>query len=149
MNEIKIDWKVPQVLAHLNSEAHSRMVEAVHRVREETNKTLSGERTGRTYVVPGTHKKYRASAPGEAPAARTGELRQAVTTEVTEERGEPVGYVGLRKGSGEGHKPEEYGLILEKGNFKIRPRPWLEPSFEKSRKDVQRIFERSWEDPSL
>lgn len=38
---------------------------------------LTGPRTGRWYRVPGTNRMYQASAPGEAPATRTGALRQS------------------------------------------------------------------------
>ncbi len=44
-------------------------------LRNSALDVLSGQRSGRRYLVPGTRTYYTASAPGEAPAVRTGALR--------------------------------------------------------------------------
>ena len=46
-------------------------------VQSEVRQLLQGGRTGRVYNVPGTARTYTASAPGEAPARRTGTLARS------------------------------------------------------------------------
>ena len=116
--------------------ASKLMFEAVNEVRNVTLETLSGRRSGRTYFVPGTHRTYTASAPGEAPASATGRLRQSVNISVAGEGAKVVGMVGTAL---------EYGKCLEYGTRSILPRPWLRPSFEKARPAIERILgARKW-----
>jgi len=41
---------------------------------------LSGQRTGKRYLVPGTSVTYQASAPGEPPATMLGNLRKSISS---------------------------------------------------------------------
>lgn len=123
------------VIDKIDSVATQRMYAAAQEVRNETLKTLSGNRTGRTYRVPGTKTYYIASAPGEPPAVLTGQLRQSVKTNVYSKAKAVKGEVGTGL-----HK----GLMLEKGTKKMAPRPWLEPSFDKSLERVKSILSRRW-----
>ena len=111
-----------------------KMNKAVMVVRNETVQTLSGARSGRTYYVPSTHKKYTASAPGEAPASATGHLRQNIRAEIETKQADIIGYVGTE---------DDYGAILEMGSRYILPRPWLRPSFEKAEERVKEILGES------
>jgi hypothetical protein len=76
---------------------------------------------------------YRASAPGEPPATRLARLRQSVKYSVRRGRDDAVGVVGT---------PLEYGVYLEKGTGKMRPRPWLSVGFGRSRAKVRAILTR-------
>lgn len=111
------------------------MHEMVNAVRNNTLETLSGKRTGRTYRVPDSIKTYTASAPGEPPAQRLGELRQSVSTEVKASKDEVKGRVGTDK---------DYGLMLELGTKNMAARPWLLPSFQRSEDELERIKDRQW-----
>jgi hypothetical protein len=111
------------------------MYAAANEVRNETIKTLSGNRTGRIYKVPGTQVTYTASAPGEPPAVQTGQLRNSVTAIVEKEGKSVKGFVGTELMK---------GLWLEKGTSKMAPRPWLKPSFDKSLERVKEILSRRW-----
>ncbi len=133
--EIKITDNISQVKGTISEVAKNRMMEAVNTVRNTTLETLSGTRSGRQYYVPGTHKVYTASAPGEPPAVATGRLRQSVKGSVETENGTLVGYVGTDL---------EYGKELEYGRYNMEPRPWLRPSFERSEQEVKEIFSREW-----
>ena len=131
----KLVWKTDEVLKAIDDGAIKRMSEAVNEVRTVTLETLSGERSGRTYFVPGTQKTYTASAPGEPPAQVTSGLRQSVRG-VIESTGPTLdGIVGT---------PLKYGARLEKGDSKMAPRPWLKPSFEKAQDRVKAILGRKW-----
>ena len=41
--------------------------------------SMTGQKSGRVYKIPGTDRTYQASAPGQAPAAPTGFLRNSIT----------------------------------------------------------------------
>ena len=41
--------------------------------------SMTGQKSGRLYKIPGTDRTYQASAPGQAPAAPTGFLRTSIT----------------------------------------------------------------------
>lgn len=90
----------------------------------------SGSKTGRQYLVPGTKRKYTASAPGEHPAVATGNLVKNVISERT----------ATQKGAGfkvDVGTNVKYGAILEKTG-----RPWLEPAFEITKKENLRAITR-------
>ncbi len=133
--EIKLESNISEVMAKMTDVARSRMTEAVNEVRNITLQTLTGIRHGRIYTIPGTHKTYTASAPGESPAQRLGELRQSVSQLVKGSGANLMGQVGTDKA---------YGPMLEYGTIKMAPRPWLRPSFEKAEGAIRAIFEREW-----
>lgn len=134
-SKVTIKLNSHNILPRLESVATQRMFAATQEVRNEVLETLSGERTGRTYKVPGTQVEYTASAPGEPPAVATGQLRNSVTAVVEKEGKATKGIVGTELIK---------GLHLEKGTKNMAPRPWLEPSFEKSLGRVKDILSRRW-----
>ncbi len=126
---------VKEIQAAINRVAKERMLEAVQEVRNTTLETLSGSRSGRAYFVPGTKRRYTASAPGEAPASATGTLRKTVKSGIEGTGNNISGFVGSE---------EKYAPMLEFGTKRMAPRPWLRPSFEKSEKTVKALFARIW-----
>jgi hypothetical protein len=114
-----------------------RVHEAVNEVRNTTLETLTGERTGRMYTIPGTNKEYQASAPGEPPAIQLGDLFKSVKGGVDKENDKVIGYVGTDL---------DHGRVLEFGrrDGHMAPRPWLRISFEKAEAKVKEIFLRTW-----
>ena len=75
-----------------------------------------GPKTGRLYRIPGRKRRHRASAPGEAPANLTGNLRKGVDFEV--------------KGPYQMEFGDQvfYGKFLEEGTKRMEPRPHLKKS---------------------
>lgn len=134
-SKVTIKLNSHNIIPKLESVATQRMYAAAQEVRNEVLETLSGRRTGRTYKVPGTNVTYTASAPGEPPAVATGQLRNSVTAVVQAEGKSVKGIVGTELMK---------GLYLEKGTSKMAPRPWLEPSFEKSLDRIKEILSRRW-----
>jgi hypothetical protein len=126
--------------------------------------TLSGQRSGRWYPVPGNpaYEKetppelrarnywikfqgaderneivgsaYRASAPGEPPAVRTGRLRQSFYMKVDPDR-DGDGYVVSIKTT------VRYADDLEFGNEIMDPRPYIAPTLEKSMPQITSMLE--------
>lgn len=82
----------------------------------------------KTYGKKGHHP----SLPGNPPAVDTGALRRSITYEVDENK--LVGYVGSTI------KDPPYGLYLEYGTSKMKPRPWLKPATEKSMEKIREIM---------
>ncbi len=76
---------------------------------------------------------YRSSAPGEPPAQRLARLRQSVKYRVTKTRDRATGIVGT---------PQMYGLWLQKGTKRMKPRPWLSVGFARSRDQVRSVLTR-------
>ena len=127
--EIQIENNVGTILAKLQQNLKTKMEDATMAVRNKSLEVLSGPRSGRAYVIPGTKVTYTASAPGEPPAVQTGRLRQSVATEISNDG--MVGKVGTTL---------DYGRELEQGRSNMAPRPWLKPSFEQSENEVIKIF---------
>lgn len=95
-------------------------------------KELTGSRSGRVYRVPGTKRKYTASAPGQAPARRTGRLAQAMKFQVKDNEG----LVGIDASYSKVGKTRvrvaDYATMLEKGTSKMKARPYIEPAYQKN-----------------
>lgn len=97
---------------------------------------LSGQRSGREYTVPKTSTKYRASKPGEAPAAPTGTLRRSYKVGRLQTTGTRV-YV--RVGSA-----LNYAEALEAGTKHMAKRPHLEPAGKLSMPAFRNILNGTW-----
>lgn len=133
--EVKLVFHTKEVVKSIEDTASKRMAEAVNEVRNTVLDTLSGSRSGRTYKVPGTGRTYTASAPGEPPAQRLGELRGSIKTSVGGEGRTVIGMVGTDK---------IQGKMLEFGTRNMAARPWLKVSFDKSLDKIKSILSRKW-----
>jgi len=104
-------------------------VEALARSTERNAKIsiLRGPKSGERYRVPGTSRFYTASAPGQAPAPRTGDLANSIYTRVP----------GLYKA--EVGSELKYSRI-EFGYGRAAPRPYLRPANDKTLREKQRII---------
>lgn len=123
-------------VADVNRQVLSRGVRAVNAIRSTELEVLKGQRSGRVYRVPYTKRAtYRASAPGEAPARRTGTLRMHWNGNV-EARNTSQGVevtVVLESG-------EKYAAVLENGTPKMAPRPFVEKIKEKAEPEIRKIY---------
>lgn len=107
-----------KAIAEVEEVMLQRLETSIRIWQAELLRTLSGQRTGAEYLVPGTKVMYQASAPGEAPAVRTGRLRASYRTEVS--RAALTAFIG---------SDEDYSIWLERGTQKMEPRPAIEPAF--------------------
>lgn len=144
-------------VSEINRKVASRGVRAVNAIRNAELEVLKGQRSGRVYKKPGTYGRaskatkamakdyghklrggqlYRASAPGEAPARRTGNLRQHWSGQVRSENLSDGGVAIVA----ELESNEPYAAGLEKGTSKVAARPFVEQIKEKALPEIQKIY---------
>ena len=132
---VKLKLRTKELTQSIRDTASRRMYQAVEVVKVAQLETLSGDRSGRTYKVPGTNRTYTASRPGQPPAQATGGLRQSLQTSVSGKGRTITGKSGTKL---------PYGKMLDDGTLKIAPRPWLMPSLLRALPKLREIFKRSW-----
>ena len=130
---------VDDTVKKVNREAASRGVRAVNAIRNAELEVLRGKRSGRVYRKPHTKSHYTASAPGEPPARRTGNLR--------------LNWNGTVESSSTGsglrvtavlESQERYSTYLENGTRRMAPRPFKQPISEKAMPEIERIYHEKY-----
>ena len=140
----KASWRlkiaVDDTVKNVNREAASRGMRAVNAIRNAELEVLSGKRSGRVYRKPHTKSHYTASAPGEPPARRTGNLR--------------LNWNGTVESSSTGsglrvtavlESQERYSTYLENGTRRMAPRPFKQPISEKAMPEIERIYHEKYD----
>lgn len=119
-------------LDKLNKKAKEKAQEVPKEILKEITKgTLAVHRTAIEGIQKGSrsgiaYKNHQASAPGEYPKTDTGNLVSKIFFRI--DKNELVGEVGTAL---------DYGVYLELGTSRMSPRPWLQPSFNKHKQDIQ------------
>ena len=127
-----VHMKVNEIKEGISRQVASRGARAVNALRNAELEVLKGQRSGKVYRKPYTKKAtYTASAPGEAPAKRTGNLRLHWNGRVWSS-GTCI-YLVLESG-------EKYAGYLEKGTRKMAARPFMDKIAEKAQPEVAAIF---------
>lgn len=131
---------VDDTVKKVNREAASRGMRAVNAIRNAELEVLRGKRSGRVYRKPHTKSHYTASAPGEPPARRTGNLR--------------LNWNGTVESSSTGsglrvtavlESQERYSTYLENGTRRMAPRPFKQPISEKAMPGIERIYHEKYD----
>lgn len=150
-----VRFAVREVVENLNRQVASRATRAVNAIRNAELEVLTGERSGKRYTVPDTGRtdrktgkrirgsgvKYTASAPGEPPARRTGNLRLrwsgSVETSANSNGTEVIATL-------ESEMP--YAGYLENGvpSRNLKPRPFVDRIIEKAAPEIERIYEEPY-----
>lgn len=144
-----IKMKVSEVKADVNRQVRSRAVRTVNAMRNAELEVLKGQRSGRKYRKPYTGGKtkkerkksgynppmYTASAPGEAPARRTGSLRLHWNGDV--EIRDTAGGIEVMAVLESG---EKYAEMLENGTSNMAPRPFADKIKEKAAPEIRKIY---------
>lgn len=131
---------VDDTVKKVNREAASRGMRAVNAVRNAELEVLRGKRSGRVYRKPHTKSHYTASAPGEPPARRTGNLRLNWNGTV---ESSSIGS-GLRV-TAVLESQERYSTYLENGTRRMAPRPFKQPISEKAMPEIERIYHEKYD----
>ncbi len=127
---------VKEQVADINRKAVSRGVRAVNAIRNAELNVLKGQRSGKEYRKYPYKSKYRASAPGEPPARRTGNLRMHWNGQVKSESS-PGGGVAILA---EMESQERYAEYLENGTRDMAARPFVEKIKEEATPEIRKIY---------
>lgn len=130
---------VKDQVTDINRKVISRGVRAVNAIRNSELEVLKGQRSGRKYRKPYSKATYTASAPGESPARRTGNLRMHWNGQVKSENSSKGGVSIIA----ELESQEEYADYLENGRG-MAPRPFVEKIKEKAKPEIERIYKEPY-----
>lgn len=130
------------MLQTVEQQAQSRTVRAANVIKKASNKVLSnaGGRSGKVYRKPATKAAtYTASAPGEPPALRSGNLRRSWR---------PLPYAEM-VGSDKVYTPGintdvTYAPMLQDGTEKIAARPFEGKIKQESWPEVKQIYDQPY-----
>lgn len=131
-----VRMKVKEIKEGINRQAAARGARAVNALRNAELEVLKGQRSGKVYRKPYTKKAvYTASAPGEAPARRTGNLRLHwngnVKVDGNSKNGVTISAVL--------ESQEKYAVYLEEGRG-MAPRPFVDRIIQKAEPEIKKIY---------
>ena len=123
--------KMPIAVAAIAAASEKALTAACNEARNQIVQNLSGQRHGARYRLPDNKGYYTASAPGEYPAVRLGDLKDRIQYD----------HAGPERKIG---TPLDYGLALEKKPPDKGGREWLRPSLEQARPAMLRELHKRW-----
>ena len=140
--KIDLGKAVDEAVKDITHQVKARAYRAANELRSSALHVLKGERSGKEYRTPFTKKAtYTASAPGEPPALRSGNLRMSWRPQTGSEN----------TGKGLTVKPAittdvKYAPILQEGtkDGRIAPRPFEEPIIEHAMPRILQIFKEPY-----
>lgn len=128
---------IKEQVSSINRKVVSRGVRAVNAIRNAELEVLKGQRSGKVYRKPFTkHATYTASAPGEPPARRTGNLRMHWNGQVKSTGSSKGGVTVIAVLESK----ESYAALLENGTTKMAPRPFVEKIKENAVAEIRIIY---------
>lgn len=137
---IDLKAEVGALLSKVTDGAKSRGYRAANELRNAALQVLRGQRSGRVYKKPHSRTTtYTASAPGEPPAVRSGQLR--VSWRPIAESEKEAGAIIIKPAI---RTDKKYAPILQDGSKKMEPRPFEEPIIEKAKPKVKEIFDKPY-----
>lgn len=121
-----------KALAQVNGELPARAAAASIKLRNAEIMVMRGSRSGKLYHRTGFKRRYRASAPGEPPAVRTGTLRSSFR---------PVQY-GANHHNPAIESNVEYAGYMDEGTpgGMIKPRPFSQKTVELAKPEIEAIY---------
>ena len=128
----------------IRSSVQNRAYKASNELRNASLFVLRGKRSGRIYRVPSTQRTYQASAPGEAPAVRTGAFRNSWRTNVHVEKQGAVTRAIAAIESSERAGGRLLGEMLENGTGKMKPRPYKQKIIDRALPRIREIYNQSY-----
>ena len=135
---------IASTLKGVQKEVSQRAYRASNELRNASLYVLRGARSGKTYRVPNTGKKYKASAPGEPPAVRTGTFRFSWGTHVHVEKNGSCFRAVSSIESNERAGGRLLGEMLENGHGSVAPRPYKQKVIDKALPKVKAIYKKPY-----
>lgn len=140
--EVNFEQVHKKVLQAVEQQVKSRCVRASNILKERADDILSNKRgrSGRIYRKPHTkHATYQASAPGEPPALRTGDLRRSW---------KPLPYSQMKAGENmftPGIRTDvKYAPALQHGTPKVAARPFEDEIKQAAWPEIKAIFDQAY-----
>lgn len=125
-NRFTFQSNVPKFKSQLRKHLRQNVRRAALQWERGIKEVMTGDKSGAVYPVPGTSDAtYQASAAGESPAVRTGNLRSSISHRFVAELAAHIG------------SPVDYSLPLERGTKNMAKRPFIKPGFDKRRTAIQ------------
>lgn len=143
MSRVNIEKIVNGMCDNIKAQMVSRGVRASNELRNAAMEVLAHAGSGRVYRVPNTKRRYRASAPGEVPAVRTGTFRRSWMPSTTVSSGGSYSVVSeIRNETMTDGGGYLLGEILEEGTpgGQMAPRPHQEKIQDKAKPKVAKIY---------
>lgn len=136
---------IATTLKGVQKEVSQRAYRASNELRNAELYVLRGQRSGKKYRVPGTRRKYTASAPGESPAVRTGVFRLSWGTHVHVEKNgahfRAVSAIESKERAG----GRLLGEMLENGTSRIAPRPYKQKVIDRALPKIKAIYQKPYQ----
>ena len=154
---VPLDVAIEDAVDNIRNQVKSRTYRASNELRNSALLVLRGQRSGRRYKIPGTHRKqrdktdgkmkrgryYTASAPGEPPAVRTGTFRNSwkPTTKVSDDS-----FISSIESEAKTDRGDHIlGEILEEGTSRMAPRPYVDRVLEKAEPKIIKIYSEPYD----
>ncbi|MFI3254453.1 MAG: hypothetical protein R3Y63_08990 [Eubacteriales bacterium] len=141
---IALQKEVLSKLDSIEKQVASRAFIASNYLRNSALTVLKNEGSGRQYYKPNTRALYRASAPGEAPAKRTGNFRQSWQPSTTVQRTGGKYIVTARTESNMKAGGYLLGDLLENGTSKMKARPYKEAVIKGAESKIEALFKKPY-----
>ena len=138
-----IEWQCKELCNIIKHQMEGRAYVAANELRNAELEVNRGQRGGRMYTVPGTKKKYQASAPGQPPAVRTGAFRLSWQASAHVMFGSYISRIesNLQVGT---KRQYTLGELLEHGTSKMAPRPHQDRILAKAEPEIVKIYSRDY-----
>jgi hypothetical protein len=135
---------VATTLKGVQQEVAKRAYRAANELRTASLYVLRGQRSGRRYRIPFTKQTYQASAPGEAPAVRTGLFRLSWGPHIHVEK---VGVHFRAVSAIESNlRVGKYllGDLLEDGTPRMAPRPYKQAVRDRALPKIKELYKKPY-----
>lgn len=142
-----IEHSCEEVVDKITKQMQSRSFRATTELRNAELRVLRGKRSGRVYRMPNTKRAhYRASAPGEPPAVRTGHyrLRWMRKSYATPSGSGKSMTIHSEIQSNVKVKGRLLGEMLEDGTAKMAPRPHKEEIIRRAKPKIIKIYKERY-----
>ncbi len=152
-----LEQGIADITDTIQRKMEARGYRAANELRSSALRVLRGQRSGRRYKVPGTHRRqrdkvdgkmkngryYTASAPGEPPAVRTGVFRMSWQPSASKmSSGSCIARIESDAKTENGR--HVLGQLLEDGTGRMAPRPYQDRIVEDALPKIMDIYSRAY-----